>query len=306
MGALEVLDGGFFTTIQDAGRTGYRKYGVPVSGALDEYALKMANWLVDNKADAPVLEITLTGGSFRFKSEAYLGITGANIQVEMNDKKCDLYKTIVAEAGDVLKVGKTESGCRVYLAIHGRWSFKKVMGSYSTNIQAKFGGLKGRALQKGDELHWNTSNQHIESKEVEPSLIPYFGSSYRIRIIRGPEWNLLNKEQQHSLLKSEFKILPESNRMGIRLMTKEAIKVDSGSMTSAPVMPGIIQLPPDGQPIILMNDAQSVGGYPRVAKVIDADLWRMGQIWPPARLRFQMISREKAIKLSAFQKKLLY
>ncbi|MDR9416217.1 MAG: biotin-dependent carboxyltransferase family protein [Gracilimonas sp.] len=309
MAAVEVINSGYYTTIQDAGRVGYRKFGVPVNGAMDSYAQKLANWLVSKPSGAPVLEMTLEGGSYKFKDSAIVGIAGGRASMKINGINCKRYKTLKVNSGDTINIGKVTSGFRVYMAIMGEWNLEKVMGSYSTNVQAKFGGVKGRALQKGDIIEWENSQENWELREIRNEIRPYFSTNNHIRIIKGPEWDWLKNSEKEFFQNTTFSVSSESNRMGIRLSNKNKPDGLAGSinreMKSAPVLTGIIQLPQNGQPIILMNDAQSVGGYPRIAKVVDADLWRLGQLNPASQISFKMISRKKAINLSDFQKKLL-
>lgn len=306
MGALEVLDPGFFTTIQDGGRTGYRKFGVPVGGSLDSHAQKLANWLVGNESGSPVLEMTLKGGSYKFLNKSLVGITGAEAAISVNGEEASRYKTLKIKAGDVLKIGSVTSGCRVYLAVAGHWKSEKVLDSYSTNTQAAFGGFEGRTFSKNDQLEWENTKGDRPLREVPLKLRPYFGNSFKVRVLEGPEWDWLDEDQQEKFTSSEFKVNPDSNRMGIRLEASKPVHVKREEMVSAPVVPGIIQIPQNGHPIILMNDAQSVGGYPRIAKVVDADLWRLGQVWAPSKIKFEKISRKKAIKLRASQENFLY
>ncbi len=160
-----MLDGGLLTTIQDSGRAGYRKYGIPVAGVMDSHACKLANWLVGNPEEYPVLEITLQGGKFKFQTEAVIGISGAEAEVLINEKKVSLNKTIFVNAGDILTFGRVKTGCRGYMAIRGKWEIEKVMGSYSTCLAAKFGGFGGRSLAKGDFFSWVVSKLEVEIKE---------------------------------------------------------------------------------------------------------------------------------------------
>ncbi|MEX0720437.1 MAG: biotin-dependent carboxyltransferase family protein [Balneolaceae bacterium] len=301
-GSLKILDGGLFTTIQDSGRTGYRKYGIPVSGVMDSHSYKLANWLAGNSVSAPVLEMTLKGGTCRFLSEAAVGITGADMNAMLNDQPVEINKSINANKGDELTFGYAKSGCRTYLAIHGSWKIDKVMDSCSTYTTAKFGGMKGRKLQKEDVLEWEYEPLSKVEKQVPQSLIPYYSSSgNRIRVIAGPEWERLSKANQERLLETEFKISPQSNRMGIRLKNQTPFDAEVSGLLSSAVVPGIIQLPAPGSPIILMQDGQTAGGYPRIAKVIDIDLWRMAQLAPHATISFNMIDIEEAKKLSKYQ-----
>ncbi|MAL17515.1 MAG: KipI antagonist [Balneola sp.] len=301
-GSLEVLDGGMLTTVQDAGRVGYRNYGVPVSGVMDDHAYSLVNWLVGNEGDAPVLEMTIQGGRYQFNSDAIIGLSGGEAEITLNSEQRKANETLVVHSGDILNIGQIKKGCRIYLAIRGNWEIEKVMSSYSTYIPASFGGIKGRKLKKGDLLNWQTKSLDTEVREVPQKLIPYFSSKQRIRLIEGPEWQWLPEDQRAKFLATEFEISSQSNRMGIRLKVQDGFNVIEREMKSAPVVPGIIQLPKGGSPIVLMKDAQSVGGYPRIAKVIDADLWRLGQVWTSNRLSFKMISIKEAKKLTAIQK----
>lgn len=297
-GELEVLNGGLLTTVQDQGRHGYRKFGVPVSGVMDEHSYKLANWLVGNPQLSPVLELTLMGGTFKFHSDAVVGISGAEAEISVNDNSAASNKTIKIKNGDVLKIGRVTSGCRVYLAIAGDWDIEKIMGSYSTCLSAKFGGIYGRAISKGDRLTWEFDQNKTVDRSVPKTLLPHYSSSQKIRVIEGPEWDWLTEEQQTTFLASHYSISIDSNRMGIRL--KNSLLLEQGrfdEMVSSPVVPGIIQLPSNGSPIILMNDAQSVGGYPRIAKVIDADLWRLGQVWRGSEISFSLIKKREALEL---------
>lgn len=305
VGSLEILEGGLLTTIQDGGRSGYLKLGVPRSGVMDEHAYHIANWLALNPSDSPVLEITLQAPVIRFKSQAIIGIAGADVEVLLNDEIVRHHQSIEVNAEDVLSFGDFEKGCRVYLAIHGEWDLQKIMGSYSTCLIAHFGGYEGRALQTGDQISWVAHSLDREKRTLANEWLPHFANRQQIRIIPGPEWEWLTEEQKEQFLFSEFTVSSQSNRMGVRLHGKKPIVLNAEAIRSAPVSTGMIQLPNGGHPIVLMNDAQSVGGYPRIAKIIDADLWRVGQIWTSTIIKFKAISYKKAKSLSAFRKNLL-
>lgn len=299
-GGFEIIEAGILMSVQDGGRFGFRKYGVPVSGALDAHSYRLANWLVQNESGAPVMEMTLQGGIFKFHQEAKVGVTGAESEVHINGEKAEMNKTLFLESGDTLTVGRAKAGCRSYLAIGGKWSLDKIMGSYSTCLSARFGGLEGRALQKGDRIFWENAGIKTVAKEIPKKLIPHFATKQTLRIMEGPEWDRLSRKQQYDFLESTYHISSESNRMGLRLKGQNALKLEYPEMRSAPVVPGIIQLPKSGEPIILMHDAQSVGGYPRIAKVADADLWRAAQVWTGNEIRFKIINKEEAIQLSSY------
>ncbi|MDZ7805641.1 MAG: biotin-dependent carboxyltransferase family protein [Gracilimonas sp.] len=303
--SLKVIKPGLLTTIQDIpGRKGLRKIGVPVSGTMDAHCAELANWLVGNDRKSPLLEITLGNGEFEFSEDTVVGITGGAANIMIGDRSVQQNKTLRAGKGERLNIGRVTKGARVYLAIAGEWSLNKISGSHSTYRAAGLGGFEGRELKSGDRIEVDVSSVNDTGRTVPKKLIPHFSQHQKIRVIEGPEWNRLSKEQQEYMLKSRFGISSSSNRMGIRLQSDKAIKVENSNFSSAPVIPGIVQLPPGGQPIILMNDAQSVGGYPRILKVADADLWRLGQVWQGNEISFSLIDRKDALELLDYYREL--
>lgn len=297
IGQLEILEGGLLTTVQDQGRFGYRKYGVPVSGAMDIHSAELANWLVGNSKNYPVIECTLNGPIIKFDTDAVIGLSGAKVTVTLNEDDQMINKTIRVKSGDMLKIGHIRTGSRLYVAIQGMLNLEKVMGSHSTCLQAGFGGFHGRKLKSGDSMTWEWQENEEEKKEIPRKLIPHFSTRQSVRIMPGPEWDWLSESQKTNFLDTDFSISDKSNRMGIRLKSSEEINLQKSDMKSAPLVPGTIQLPPDGNPIILMNDAQSVGGYPRIAKVAEVDMWRIGQLWKGNKINFSLIDRNKSIQL---------
>lgn len=288
MGALKVIDPGLFTTVQDSGRFGYRKFGVPTSGAMDMKAYNFANWLVGNKEGEAVLECTVKGGMYKFESNAVIALTGAQMQPKVNDSEVSMNQTLSVNKGDVLELGFSKRGCRVYIAIRGKLDIKKILGSYSTYTIGMFGGLEGRVLRKNDVLGWESSADEIHPRKVPLEELPYYSSKISLNAQRGLEWDWLAIGEQEKFLRCEFKVSSQSNRMGIRLQG-DPLEKPKEEMISSPVIPGIIQLPPNGLPIILARDGQTIGGYPRIAKVTDAELWRLGQLKPSDRISFKLI-----------------
>lgn len=288
-GSLEVLEGGLFTTIQDGGRVGYRKYGVPVSGVMDERAYELANWLVGNEKWLPVLEVTLKGGSYRFNTKVEIAVTGAEMAPKINDREIPMNSSVKIESGQVLSLGYAERGCRGYIAIRGKLDIESVLGSYSTFATGGFGGFNGRKLKKGDELAWFDAEGEFDVKKAPVKQIPYYSSKVTFEVHESREWGWLSPSAQELFLNTAFEVSSQSNRMGVRLKG-EKIQTQKTTMKSSPVLPGIIQLPENGQPIIIMNDGQAVGGYPRIAKIPDSDLWRVGQMKPGDIVRFKIIS----------------
>lgn len=304
MPKLEILKSGFFSTIQDAGRPGYRHLGIPVSGVMDDFAYRLANRLVGNKEHAPVIEMTLKGLQAVFHDDAAIAVTGAPMNPTINGDPVPQYRRLEIKKGDHLKFKNAEKGCRCYIAIQGNWEIEKILGSYSTFTPAKFGGFKGRCLQKGDIIRWREfSRQKKYDLEIEP-LIPYYSGKLTLRMLPGPEWEMLNKEQQHQFLNEHFSVSSRSNRMGIRL-DSTLPDFNLPEIKSAPVLTGTVQYTNESGPIILMKDGQSVGGYPRIAQVTASDIWRAGQLAPNNKVLFKMISLTDAIQLKRHQDELL-
>lgn len=282
MKSLCVIDPGLLATVQDAGRPGYRKFGVPVSGAMDPNAHRLANFLVGNPDDAPVLEFTLKGGVLSFSSDAVLAVTGAPMPLEVGGKSVDMNLSFEVGEGDTLKMGVASRGCRSYLAVRGRLDVPKILGSYSGCISWKV----GTEINAGTTIFWQDTGGGFSPVEAPKERIPYYGSRVTLSLMEGPEWDWISEQDRKLLTETEFEVGSDSNRMGIRLNGTSLSSTKKQMMSSA-VIPGIVQLPPGGKPIILMNDCQTIGGYPRIAKIPDSELWRVGQLRPGNRVRFR-------------------
>lgn len=301
---MQVIKGGLLTTIQDGGRHGYRKLGIPQSGVLDSRAHRQANWLVDNPPDAPVLECTLQGGIFRFEKAAVIAVTGADMSTMLNDAPCPMNRSIAVSAGDVLVLSYVRRGVRTYIGIQGMPDIQQVMKSYSTYTMGGFGGFKGRALQAEDELKWKNDTPKNPNRVLPEHLLSHFYIQKNIiRIMPGPEWEYLSPTAGQLLKNTFYTIHTDSNRMGIRLQGAALSLADDFLMSSSATLPGTVQLPPNGQPIVLMHDGQTTGGYPRIAKVIEADLGRLAQIPPRGSLCFRIVSEAEARKLIGHKKR---
>ena len=283
MGKILIIKSGKSVTIQDFGRFSLRKYGIPQSGAMDIDGMKDANSLVGNPLDYPIIEIPLTELQFKVLTPSVIGVGGAVDQVYINGTTAYNQAPHLLKKNDWVKILPAHCGVFTYLAIHGKMKIKKVLGSFSTYLPAKIGGLSGRAIQKNDEIEtvpFNSMNDSYLSlnKPLKKNEIT------TIRIIKGPEWSMLKEWIANKC----FTISISSNRMGIRL-AGDTLSLDKAEIYSSAVIPGIIQLPPDGHPIILMKDCQTIGGYPRIAKVIDADLGKLAQLRYGSKIIFQMI-----------------
>ncbi|WP_152287842.1 5-oxoprolinase subunit C family protein [Flavicella marina] len=290
---IEVVKSGLYTTIQDVGRFGFQKYGMPVSGVLDKDAFRLANWLVGNAINEAVLEITLTGPVLRFHKEVVIGITGADMQPKIDGKLVEMNSAIKVSKNSMLSFGKLKNGCRTYLSVSGGFDVVHEMNSKATYDYAKLGGLNGQALAAGDSLLLGNVDASFEEKKVPVHLVQNSYSTMPVRVIEGPEFHLLSKAGKEVLFTCGFTVGSASNRMGVRL--NEVVELDLGSeMISSGIVQGTVQLPSSGMPIVLLADAQTTGGYPRVLNVIKADLSILAQQKPGDKIRFRKISLEKA------------
>lgn len=278
MGKLKVIQSGPMTTIQDFGRFGYRRYGIPQSGAMDKEWMIASNQLVGNPDFFPVLEFAMTGMKLEALEPTLVTVVGA--AKKLNDKDCKNAFVQLAK-GDVLQVAPP-TFVYAYLAIGGKLKVQEDFESYSTYSRAGFGGIEGRGIRNGDILI--TTGKINKSKDI---VIPERrrNNPILINILKGPEWNLL-KDYPGSIT---FKVDSSSDRMGVRLKGGK-LDIDYKEISSSAVIPGTIQLPANGHPIVLMNDCQTTGGYPRIGKVIDEDMGRLAQLRPGSNLYFNTIT----------------
>lgn len=292
---IEILDGGLLTTIQDTGRYGFQKFGIPVSGAMDIQSLKYANKLLDNPLNAACLEITIIGPKIEFLDDTFISITGANISPKLNDKPAEMWQSIKIKKGDILEFKELLDGMRAYIAFAGGIDVEKVMDSRSTYLQGSFGGFKGKKLDTGDIIKsFNKNNPNDMHLRKYPHL--EYGHEHEINIILGPQNDYFPAESISTLLNSEYKISLESDRMGYRLDGPPITHIDSPDIISDGTANGSIQIPGDGIPIILLADRGTTGGYTKIATVISSDLPKLGQALPGDILKFKVITIEEATK----------
>jgi biotin-dependent carboxylase-like uncharacterized protein len=294
MEAFRVISPGSFTTVQDRGRYSFIDRGVPPSGVLDPYAYRVANLLVGNPADAAVLEITVTGPALEVLGEADVALTGSDMAVTVNQTAAPMWQTIRLSKGDVIRIRQAKSGCRSYLAVTGGINVPPVMGSRATCVKAKIGGVEGRVLRKDDVLSRLPAEPLAKSRTLPADFIPSYPPEIVLRAIAGPQ-----EEVFASGLKTFFggiyEVTSEADRMGYRLQGPP-VHHDEGfpqSIISEPTVPGNIQLPADGQPIILLVE-QTTGGYTKIATVISTDLSKIAQAVPGNRVRFQRVTLDEA------------
>lgn len=288
---FEVLQPGVQTTVQDLGRPGLRHLGVAGGGALDVPALQRANALLGNAPGAPGLEVVLGPLSLRFVAAGWLAITGADFAATLDGRALAPGYRAPFAPGQVLQLqAQARQGARAYLALGGGLVVPAVLGGSGTDVQAGFGGWQGRALRRGDRLAWGAAAPLQRRLGLEPVL-----ASSTLRALPGPDHTAFGIRARQVFWDSEWRLSPNSNRMGARLSGPSLPRPGLSELPSHAVLPGDVQVPPAGQPIVLMADAQSTGGYPRIASVIQADLWQLAQTPVGQPLRFVAVSREQAL-----------
>lgn len=292
-----ILKPGVETTVQDAGRPGLRHLGVAQSGAADRLSYALANAAIGNSWDAPALECAGTGPTLQFTEHTAFALGGAAMAATLNDMPVGLYTHVEAKPGDILKLGAARRGLRTYIAFAGGVAGKRDFDSVSTYPPAGLGGVDGRALIAGDKIA--SAGQPSSQPILLPSAAPTFAQDVFLRIVRGSEAQLFDPRVQRQFLSEPFIASRRGNRMGIELTGPSVEPPNDFSMLSSPVFPGTVQCPPSGEPFLLLVDAQTVGGYARVAQVIDADLHLTGQIRPGCRVWFKGVSSDEAQEIAA-------
>ena len=281
--ALEVLEGGVLTTVQDLGRYGYESYGVPVAGAMDPFALQVANVLVGNSLGEAVLEITIVGPILRATESCLIAVTGADLSFRVNGRPLPSWMAVFVRRGWIIEFGSRKVGCRAYLAVAGGIDVPVVMGSKSTYLRGGFGGIEGRALRGGDIIPIGQPAFYVPSlagRDFPTGLIPEYSDEPEVHVILGPQDNYFTEEGITTFLSSEYQVSPTSDRMGYRLQGPEIVHKERADIISDGIVLGSVQVPADRQPIVMMADHQTTGGYPKIATVISADVSLLAQCMP--------------------------
>ncbi len=296
MGELKVLKGGLLSTLQDRGRIGYQQYGVPVSGAMDDYAYRVGNILVGNSREEASIEVTMMGFAAEFLQGTVIAVTGGDLTPTINGRPVKMWKALSVNPGDKLTFQRVRSGCRSYVAVAGGFDVPKVLGSRATYLRGGFGGFEGRALQKGDLL--KIGNPKGVQQEYKDGFLKEQGLIYpaeiRVRVVSGPQEEAFTEQGIKSFYGGPYKVTLDSDRMGLRLEGRKISHRGATEIISDGIAMGAIQIPGHGMPIIMMADRQTTGGYPKIGNVITADLSKLGQAKPGDKVYFQKISVEKA------------
>lgn len=294
MNALKVINPGPYTSVQDLGRFGFQQFGVPPCGMLDKWAGRLANLLAGNDEGAAVLEFTFMGAVMEAKDELVLAVAGADMGLTINGTSCRNWAAHNVRPGDRIAMGAAESGCRAYMALSGGLDVPNIMGSRSTYIGAKIGGFGGRVLAAGDMIWRRGGNPPEILRELPEQWIPRYGDEIVLRAVPGPQDDYFERGME-TFFTASFTVTDKANRMGYRLRGPE-VKRGEGmpkSIISEPSLPGGVQIPEDGQPIVLLAE-QTVGGYAKIATVISPDLDRLAQAVPGNRIRFEPVTLARA------------
>jgi len=295
---LRVLEPGMLTTVQDLGRSGYASLGVTTGGAADSLSLRIANRLVGNADNAAGLEFTLTGGLLEFEKDAVIAVTGGVASILKNETEAPMWIAIRIQAGERVRIGPVRRGVRVYLCVRGGIGVEDVLGSASTHLAAGFGGYEGRALRSGDVLKYRDSIEDVaalDARSIGADLL----HRRTIRAIEAPLERRFHRDEADAYWGSEFTVSNQSDRAGIRLEGNSIASLCHGRMTSEGMTHGVIEVPENGQPIVLGVDHPTTGGYPVIGCVATVDLPILGQLRPREAVRFERVTVELARRLLA-------
>ena len=293
--SITVLNPGLLTTVQDMGRVGYQEFGVSVSGVMDPRATSLANILVGNEENEAVLECTMMGPQLRFDVDNCIAITGGDLGPTLDGQPIPNYSAICVHAGQVLRFTAPRTGCRAYIAFAGGLDIPMVMGSRSTYMKAKIGGLNGRKLEKEDVIGFRapkTELKNMKDRNMSPEFVPR--KEYTVRVVLGPQDDAFTDEGIKTFLSEVYTVTPDFDRMGCRLEGAAVKHKEGGDIISDGIAFGAIQIPSAGKPIIMLADRQTTGGYTKIANVITADFRIIGQLKAGDKVRFEKVSVAQA------------
>lgn len=281
---LSISKSGLLDTIQDAGRTGHAAWGINYNGVMDNYAMKVANALTGNDSNEPVIELHFPAATIVFHQAALIALSGADFEATVGDVPIPINKAVIIPQGAVVCFHKRVNGLRCYLSLHGGFAVKQWLGSSATNLAAGIGGMEGRKLLKGDEIHFrkpglfNTDTVRVLQWRAD-STSAYMDAHY-LYFVKGPEWEWMDEDSQHNFVQEPFTISARSDRMAIRLQGEPLNCSCREQMVSSAVSMGTMQLMPGGEVVVLMADHQTTGGYPRIGNIISAHLPKLAQAGP--------------------------
>lgn len=305
---LHIVQPGMLSTIQDRGRYGYQRFGMPTAGAMDAFALRAANALLANEDNAACIEATVLGPRIELLADTRIAITGANVSPRLDGKPIPMWKAVPVREGSRLEFRGPSDGMRAYLAVSGGIDVPVTMGSRATYIKAAIGGVDGRPLSAGDVLNafGNGSDSPASSAGFPPEAVPKYGTSHQLRVVLGPQNAAFTRAGIDTFLSASYTVSINSDRMGYRLEGAPIEHTDGPDVISDGTPLGGIQIPGDGQPIILLADRGTTGGYTKIATVISADLSKIAQAMPGHTVAFKAVSVEDAQEIHRRQEALLH
>lgn len=292
--SITVLKAGLQSTIQDLGRYNYSHFGISASGAADRLSLQIGNMLIGNKKYASAIEMTIIGGEFQFNSDCFIAISGSEFDAVLDSTRITNQKAIKVNKGQTLSVGQTKTGARAYLCVQGGIDVKSYLSSKSTHVLSGIGGHFGRPIIKGDVLKFGNNNNNAIPKTINNILDI---NTSILRINSGLQSNYFNNNTWNDFTSNSFLVSNLSNRMGIRLDGNKINSTIDNEIITEGVPLGAIQVPKSGDPIISFVEHQTTGGYPKIANVIMADLYKVGQLKPGDKIKFDLVTIEEAEEL---------
>jgi antagonist of KipI len=293
---IKVTNPGLLTTVQDLGRYGYAHLGISPAGAADQLSLRIGNLLLGNEENAPALEMTMLGATLEFEERAVVAVTGADCEAKLGAYAVPCYKALEVAPGGVLKCGAMKKGVRSYLAIQGGFDVPLIMGSASTHLGGRFGGLAGRKLKSGDLLRVQ-NRRGARVRTLRPGALAPLYRQPAVRVTKGAQQDWFGPEAYEKLFSCAYTISEQSDRTGLRLKGETVRPREQSQLLTDGIPLGAIQVPQDGQPIVLFIDQQTTGGYPKIATVIAADMHRVGQLRPRDQVRFAEVGADEAVSL---------
>lgn len=299
LSGFKVLHGGTFTLVQDRGRIGFNDIGITHAGAMDEYAFLWANKLLNNDLNSACLEVLYSGLRLKATASCVIAVTGAHLELYINNTRVSSWQTLNIKKGDTLYFAKTIQGQRSYLAVKGGFCFQKVFGSCSMSMKEHLGVFDAKVIQAEDFLPF-LSSRAMPIKKVKPTLIPTYDLTLTLRVVVGYQESQFSPAAKQRFFSTPYTITNESNRMGMKLKG-EPIVCSTEGIISEGIAFGAIQIPKDGQPIILLNERQTIGGYPKLGSVLSIDCFKLAQMKVGSTVFFELIDIQKAQKkLRAF------
>jgi len=293
MNGFLVENGGMQSSIQDSGRKGFSDIGLTQSGAMDELAFGYANFLVGNAFNTPAVEIAMGGASFKARSEMCIAICGANMQPTCNGHKIALWQTYQLRRGDVIAFGFATEGQFAYIAVAGGFQTPFAYGSFSTSMKEGLGGLEGRKLKAGDFLGTLGARCPVDKRKLERKFIPKYPETITVRLLKGYQDEMFDAQAQETFFNSTYTFKGEGDRMGYRLSGEKVVPRLTGIL-SEPICYGAVQVPSHGEPIVLLKERQTIGGYPKIGSVIAVDCFKLAQLKVGGKVKFKEVTLQEA------------